>query len=343
MVLHRWHLALAVVAVASLTGCGLVPPEPPAPMNTPETRASPVAGTSGEPSQPSEPSRPITTIAPRGFTDFERAALRVRNIGCGSLSIGSGFAISDHAFITNRHVIGGANLLQVATFDGHDVQVTTAGAAVVADLAIVRTVEALPAKVLLAQTNPRPGTSVTVVGYPLGGPLTTSNGRVLRYSADLLQSSRLPMMVNDAHIEHGSSGSPVLDAAGQLVGVAYAGTESGPYYAVPVEVLNKLLADQRGFDQSPTCDGFVSSPSGDLPDSATSPSTTLCSATVSVGPETSCTFGLNVESAWRQAGGGTVDVEVYSPVTKKTYTMSCQDGPPTVCSGGNNAVVFIQP
>jgi S1-C subfamily serine protease len=328
------HSFLWVLAVVGLAGCGLVPPAPSAGGGS--------FTASGALASAATPKQTPPAVNVRGFSEFEQAALRVRNIGCGSLSIGSGFAISDHAFITNRHVIGGANLLQVQTFDGHDVQVTTAGAAIVADLAIVRTVEALPAKVPLAQTNPLPGTTVTVVGYPLGGPLTTSHGHVLRYAADLLHSSVLPMMVNDAHIEHGSSGSPVLDAAGQLVGVAYAGTEGGPYYAVPIEVLNTLLAEQRGFDQSPSCDGFVTSSPGSTGSSANT-STTPCSATVSVGPETSCSFGLNVEAAWHQAGGGNVDIEVYSSVTKQNYSMTCEAGAPSVCRGGNNAVVYIRP
>lgn len=55
------------------------------------------------------------------------------------MSRGSGFAISDHVFVTNRHVIGGAAVLQLSTFDGHDIDVATDGGVVIADLALVWT------------------------------------------------------------------------------------------------------------------------------------------------------------------------------------------------------------
>jgi S1-C subfamily serine protease len=269
-----------------------------------------------------------------GFTEFERAALRVRNVGCGTVSTGSGFAISDHAFITNRHVVGGANLLQVSTFDGHDVEVTTAGAAVMADLAIVFTVQTLPATVHLAQANPPPGAGVTAVGFPLGGPLTTSHGKVLGYEKDPIGWSSLPMMLNDAPIQHGSSGSAVFNDDGELVGVVYAGTGPGSYYAVPVGILNKLLQDPTSYSQSAPCGG---APASAQPAS----SGTTCSPTVIAGPTTSCAFALSVESAWLKAASGTAGVDVYSPVTNKTYSMRCEQGNPTVCQGGNNAVVYI--
>jgi len=269
-----------------------------------------------------------------GFTEFERAALRVRNVGCGTVLTGSGFAISDHAFITNRHVIGGANLLQVSTFDGHDVEVTTTGAAVTADLAIVWTTQSLPATVRLAQSNPAIGAAVTAVGFPLGGPLTTSHGKVLGYARDPVGWSSKPMLLNDAPIEHGSSGSALLNDDGELVGVVYAVTGPGSYYAVPIEILNSILLDPASYSQSAQCGGALVSAQQES-------SGTTCSPNVVAGPKTSCAFALSVESAWLNAPAGATAVDVYSPVTNKTYSMQCEQGNPTVCQGGNDAVVYI--
>jgi len=61
-----------------------------------------------------------------------------------------------------------------------------------------------------------------------------------------------------------------------------------------------------------------------------------------VGRNTSCAFAANVESAFYAAGGGTNTVSVYSPVTGRSYTMTCVAGIPSVCRGGNNAVVYIR-
>ncbi|VXC57185.1 S1 family peptidase [Arthrobacter sp. 8AJ] len=188
-----------------------------------------------------------------GFSTFERAALRVRNIGCGGVSRGSGFAIADRVFVTNRHVVSGATVLQVSTYDGRDITVNAVGAVVVADLALVWTKESLPATLQLASANPLPGAEVTAVGYPLGGELTTTSGKVLRYGNDPLGSSPFQMMYNSAPIEHGSSGSPLVDKAGKLVGVAYAGG-GGQYIAVPVETLSQVLRDPSKFSNQTSCD-----------------------------------------------------------------------------------------
>lgn len=235
-------------------------PVPPPPVTSGSAAAAstttPVDSASDRlPTSSALPTHSTSQVKARGFTDYERAALRVRNVGCGNVSRGSGFAIADHVFVTNRHVIGGAAVLQVSTFDGHDIEVATAGAAVIADLALVWTKEALPATIELATENPRVGANVTAVGFPLGGPLTTTHGKVLGYAPDPIGWSTLPMLVNDAPIEHGSSGSPLINDAGRLVGVAYAG-DGDQYLAVPVEVLNQVLNNPDGYSNSASaCDG----------------------------------------------------------------------------------------
>jgi S1-C subfamily serine protease len=170
------------------------------------------------------------------------------------VSSGSGFAIGDHILVTNRHVIGGAALLQVSTYDGRDIEVNAVGAAVVADLALVWTKEVLPATISLAQSNPPAGTEVSVVGYPLGGQLTTTNGRVLRYGPDPIGWSSFPMIYSDAPVEHGSSGSPVVNDAGLLVGVVYAGGQ-GEAVFVPVETLVQVIKDPSKYSNGSKCDG----------------------------------------------------------------------------------------
>jgi S1-C subfamily serine protease len=243
-------IAIAVswlsVCGLGLAGCGLVPVPPP-------------SAVSSRPAGNSSSSAPATPaahpVAPTGFTDYERAALRVRNVGCGGVAMGSGFAISDHVFVTNRHVIGGAALLQVSTYDGHDIEVATAGAVVIADLALVWTKQPLPATISLAPENPVVGSNVTSVGFPLGGPLTTTHGKVLKYAPDPVGWSSLPMLVNDAPIEHGSSGSPLINDLGQLVGVVYA--SDGNRYAVPVNVLRQVLGNPSDYSRSAACDGVL--------------------------------------------------------------------------------------
>ena len=67
---------------------------------------------------------------------------------------------------------------------------------------------------------------------------------------------------------------------------------------------------------------------------------TSCGGGLYAGPNTSCSFAQNVRDAYNQAPGASASVRVYSPVTDRTYTMSCRpSGSGVTCSGGNNASV----
>lgn len=66
---------------------------------------------------------------------------------------------------------------------------------------------------------------------------------------------------------------------------------------------------------------------------------TPCGNELTVGPDTTCAFAENVREKYDQEGPGTF--EVYSPVTEKTYSMTCAQGTPVVCTGGNNAAVYF--
>ena len=58
---------------------------------------------------------------------------------------------------------------------------------------------------------------------------------------------------------------------------------------------------------------------------------------------TSCEFANSVRSRYVGSGGngGAMVITAYSPVTGRTYTMSCSGGSVVTCTGGNNAVVHI--
>lgn len=192
-------------------------------------------------------------LSPDGFDAVQRMAVRIRNVGCGSLSTGSGFAINATTLITNRHVVADSADLQVSTYDGRDIEVSAASIASIADLAVVRTTQSLPSYPRLAAADPVPGDQVTVVGYPEGGTLTVTSGQVVGTTTDPLNESLGQVLVTNAPVEPGSSGSAVLNADGQIVGVVYAKNASGESYIVPVSTLSSLLADTTAFGPTTAC------------------------------------------------------------------------------------------
>jgi len=227
----RRRLLVAAVALV-LSGCSSLPSLPP-PLPTDFVPSpSPTASDYG----------PI--LSPDGFDAAQRMTVRVRNIGCGFLATGSGFMIDEHTLVTNRHVIEDSSQLEVSTYDGHAVDATAVRSTTAADLAIIRVNETLPVAAHLAEKDPQTGDAITVIGYPGGGRLTTTSGIVLGSVQDPLNGSVGTVLGTTAKVEPGSSGSPVLNADGDVVGVIYAKNDVDQSFMIPVSTLRDLLAQE---------------------------------------------------------------------------------------------------
>ncbi|MDO8144695.1 MULTISPECIES: S1C family serine protease [unclassified Isoptericola] len=234
---------VVAAAVALAASCGTLPDmPPPVPADLVPTVAVPSL-------DPEESAR----LSPDGFDAVQRMAVRIRNVGCQGLSTGSGFALDATTLITNRHVVADSESLQVNTYDGRDIDVSAASTAALADLAVVRTEDELPSAPELAEADPEPGASVSVVGYPSGGALTVTAGEVIGTTTDPLNENLGEVLVTDAPVEPGSSGSAALDEAGRVIGVVYAKTTDGRSLVVPQSTLRELLEDTSAFTPLPAC------------------------------------------------------------------------------------------
>jgi S1-C subfamily serine protease len=253
---------VTVLVTVAVTGCGVLPPFPDLPAQsaseiaalditptaTPEDAASPDNAAS-----PDETGTQPQDLSPAGFDAAQRAAVRIRNIGCGSLATGSGFALDTTTVITNRHVVADAQTLQISTFDGTDIAVESVKIADIADLAIIRTKDPLPEVPTLRGHDPQTDEPVTIVGYPEGGKLTVSEGKIVGRADDPLKTMDGKVWVTDAEVEPGSSGSAAMDASGAVIGVVYAKTDQGYSLLVPVSLLQELLSDAEGFEPLKPC------------------------------------------------------------------------------------------
>lgn len=104
--------------------------------------------------------------------------------------------------------------------------------------------------------------------------------------------------------------------------------------------LHELEQKYRDLRKAPAAaPGHNSSPSAS-PDTST-PTTCPGTTDLTVGPATSCAFAQNVRDAYAysDSSGGSATLDVYSPTTQKSYTMSCSGGSPHHCTGGNDASV----
>ncbi|PRZ05547.1 trypsin-like peptidase [Isoptericola sp. CG 20/1183] len=236
-------LLAVLVTTFVATSCAAVPElPPPVPQDVVPSVAPPTLSAAGS-----------DQLSPDGFDAVQRMAVRIRNVGCASLSTGSGFAVDEHTLITNRHVVADSESLQVSTYDGRDLDVSAASTAALADLAVVRTEDPLPSFPQIADDDPEEGDDVTVVGYPAGGRLTVTAGRVIGTTRDPLHENLGEVLVTDAPVEPGSSGSAALDDDGDVIGVVYAKTTDGRSLLVPQSTLREMLDDTSAFTELTPC------------------------------------------------------------------------------------------
>lgn len=184
----------------------------------------------------------------------QKLTLRVRNISCLGVGVGSGFAVARDLLITNRHVLAGAAVLEVSTWDGRtlDVDVDAAEVGVLGDLGVAVIDGRLP-QVGSYGKPPPVATTITVAGYPLGGKLTLRAGTVIDYVDGYRFEIPGRVMRLSARVQPGNSGGPVLTGKGKIVAVVFAiELATGYGLAIPVDTL-QALARAGGFEPVPFC------------------------------------------------------------------------------------------
>ena len=167
----------------------------------------------------------------------------------------SGFVWSEDGYIvTNYHVISQAKGVVVTLSDGTILKAKLVGKAPDQDLAVLK-VDA-PAGKLVPITvgessNLMVGQKVFVIGNPFGFDHSLSTGTISGLGRSIrTESQRLitDVIQTDAAINSGSSGGPLLDSAGRLIGVTTAifsptRASVGLGFSVPVDMVNRVVPE----------------------------------------------------------------------------------------------------
>lgn len=167
------------------------------------------------------------------------------------MGLGSGFIISsDGIVVTNNHVIGDAEKMEVTLKDGSRFPAKLIGSDEKTDLAVLR-IEAdrkLPVVSWGDSDDARVGDWVVAVGNPFGLSGTATAGIISSRGRDIGAGPYDDFIQIDAPINTGNSGGPLFDGAGGVIGVNTAiyspsGGSVGIGFAIPSNAARKVVAE----------------------------------------------------------------------------------------------------
>jgi serine protease Do len=164
---------------------------------------------------------------------------------------GSGFLISKDGYIlTNNHVVGGANQLEVTLSDGRKLEAKLVGTDERTDVAIIKIdAKDLPVLPMGDSDKMEVGEWVLAVGSPFGLTGTVTSGIVSAKGRDGMGITEYENFIQtDAAINPGNSGGPLVNLQGEAIGINTAivsrtGSFNGIGFAIPMNMV-KQVCDQ---------------------------------------------------------------------------------------------------
>jgi putative serine protease PepD len=186
---------------------------------------------------------------------------------------GSGVIISaDGLVLTNAHVVDGADVIQVQLSDKRTIRADLVGTSPSHDIALVRLRDTanLVRATLGSSDAMQVGDQVVAIGnaLALGDTPTVTTGIVSAKGRTLEdgQTTLKNLIQTDAAINHGNSGGPLLNAAGQVVGINSAGIPDAENlgFAIEIDAIRPLIDELKsGKDSEVKVQAFLGISSAD--------------------------------------------------------------------------------
>lgn len=174
-----------------------------------------------------------------------------------NITFGSGFVVdSEGMIVTNNHVIDGAYDVTATFQDGTIAHAEVVATTKIGDLALLKVNlgRKLPPVLFGDSTALRVGEPVLAIGNPLGFGGTVSTGIVSAVNRDIMLSPFDDFIQTDASLNHGNSGGPLFNMAGEVIGLNTAlyspaadGGSIGLGFAIPAYAVQFVVGQLRSY------------------------------------------------------------------------------------------------
>jgi serine protease Do len=163
-------------------------------------------------------------------------------------SLGSGFIIrADGYIVTNNHLVEEASDIKVKLPDGHEFPARVVGRDEKTDLALLKiNAQGLPVLAFGDSESLEVGQAVMAIGNPFGLEGTVTTGIVSAKGRVIGEGPYDDFIQTDASVNPGNSGGPLVNAAGQVVGIntaiaSQSGGSVGIGFAIPISEAKAIL------------------------------------------------------------------------------------------------------
>ena len=191
----------------------------------------------------------VVTITADGMasSQFSPNSVPVTGVGSGVILTADGY------ILTNHHVVDGSQSLKVTFFDGRELPATITRISDTTDLALIKVdTTGLRAASIGDSAAIQVGQTAIAIGSPLGTYTeTVTRGIVSGLDREITVTNQATrrettlsgLIQTDAAINPGNSGGPLLDAAGNVLGIntAVATSAEGLGFAIPIGAANDLI------------------------------------------------------------------------------------------------------
>ena len=195
------------------------------------------------------------------YQTVSKATVRISD---GETTVGSGFILDTKAHaVTAHHVVENLTEIYVVLPDGRISTATITGSCKYSDIAVLKLEDELSIEPLtLADfATVRVGEPIVTIGNPFNLPQTLTAGIVSQINrfAEIEYGSKARWVANliqfDAAVNSGNSGSPLINSAGEVIGMVIARVNpnegDGIYYAISSNKVKRIttsLIDRGSFD-----------------------------------------------------------------------------------------------
>jgi serine protease Do len=178
----------------------------------------------------------------------------VRN---GHWGAGAGLLVGNGLVLTNHHVVMRGRHYRVILDNNETFEAKTIASDPEVDLALLEIPRTDLPQAVFAASKPHPGEMVFALGHPWGERSVLTGGVLSALPQAHNRHGAFKVLRTDALLAPGNSGGPLLNAAGEVIGINAMIVGGDQFVAIPVSIVREFLEKARPVQRVTVPEGVI--------------------------------------------------------------------------------------